>query len=268
MSEEYTGVEGASVAGEQQTQQQQETQKEQTDLFSFLEEEQTGVDNSAVAEQDNEEGEEEGEQRVEQAFAKRLAQEREKIRRELEQEYQQRYQEPMPNRQLPPQQPEKSIEERAQELAEEWMITPEAAKAIILQEERIKDLTTRLYMMDDNATKMEAKAAVERQRVNNPYLPPFDEQELLNIRLRHYNQYGVLPKWEDAYKMYVADAVAKGEINKNIEQQVISRITGRDKVNVQVGQAEKPKKRNIWDLSDEEFEKLKEKAKRGELKKT
>jgi len=266
MPEEYAGVEGAPVAGEQQAQPQQ--QEDQSGLFSFLEEEQqTGVEEPAAAGQEEEEQGED--QRVEQAFAKRLAQEREKIRQELEQEFQQRYQQPtyQQTTQSPVQQQQENIEERAQKLAEEWMITPEAAKAFILQEERMKDLTTRLYLMDDNATKVEAKAAIEKQREKNPYLPPFNEQEILNIRLRHYNQYGVMPNWEDAYKMYVADAVTKGEVTQNIEQQAISRITGRDKVNVQVGRAEQPQKRNVWDLSDEEFEKLKEKAKRGELKK-
>lgn len=262
MPEEYTaGVEGAPVAGEQQAQQEDQTGLD----FSFLEEEQTGVEQPAAAGQEGEQGED----RVEQAFAKRLAQEREKIRQELEQEFKQRYQPPTYQ---PPVQPtgppQPSLEERAAKLAEEWMITPEAAKAFILQEERMKNLTTKLFVTEDNIAKAEAKAAIERQRASNPHLPPFNEQEILNIRLRHYNQYGVMPAWEDAYKMYVADAVTKGEINKNIEQQVISRITGRNKVNVQVGRAEQPQKRSVWDLSDDEFEKVKEKAKRGELKKT
>jgi hypothetical protein len=262
MPEEYTaGVEGAPVAGEQQAQ-----QEDQADLdFSFLED-QSGVEEPAAAGQEGEQGED---QRVEQAFAKRLAQERERIRQELEQEFEQRYQPPTYQQPAQPtQQPQPSLEERAAKLAEEWMITPEAAKAFILQEERMKELTMRLYMMDDNAAKVEAKTAIEKQREKNPYLPPFNDQELINIRLRHYNQYGVLPKWEDAYKMYVADAVAKGEINKTIEQQVISRVTGRDRVNVQVGRAEQPQKRDAWDLSKGEFEVMLEKAKRGELKKT
>lgn len=269
MSDDYTGVEGAPVAGEQQAQQEiQEGQDGQAGFdFSFLEEEETGVEEPAAAGQEEEQGED---QRVEQAFAKRLAQEREKVRQELEQEYQQRYQPPMYQQMPTPQreQSEQSLEERAQKLAEEWMITPEAAKAFILQEERMKDLNARLYLMQDNTEKVKAETAINEQRKNNPLLPPFNEQELINIRLRYYNQYGIMPNWEDAYKMYVADAVTKGEINKNIEQQVISRITGRNKVNVQVGRAEQPQKRSVWDLSDEEFEKLKEKAKRGELKKT
>lgn len=266
MPEDFAGVESAPVAGEQQAQQEiQEGQDGQAGFdFSFLEEEETGVEEPAAAVQEEEQGEDQ--QRIEQAFAKRLAQEREKIRQELEQEYQQRYQPPM-HQQMPTPQPDQSLEERAQKLAEEWMITPEAAKAFILQEERMKDLNTRLYLMQDNAEKVKAETAINEQRKNNPLLLPFNEQELINIRLRYYNQYGIMPNWEDAYKMYVANAVTKGEINKNIEQQVISRITGRNKVNVQVGRAEQPQKRSIWDLSDEEFEKLKEKAKRGELKK-
>lgn len=261
MPEEYTGVESASVAGEQQAQQQEEQSGFD---FSFLEEDSGVEEQPAAAGQEEEQGED---QRVEQAFAKRLAQEREKIRQELEQEFRQRYQLPT-YQQVPPQQQEQSLEERAQKLAEEWMITPEAAKAIILQEERIKDLTARLYMMDDNAAKIEAKTAIEKQREKNPHLPPFNEQELLNIRLREYNESGVMPSWEKAYKLYLAECLEKGELNKNIEQQVISRITGRNKVNLQVGRAEQPQKQSIWDLSDEEFEKLKERAKRGELKKT
>jgi hypothetical protein len=257
----FTGVDAsASVAGEQQAQQEEQTG---LDFSSFLEEEDTGVEEQpAAAGQEEEQGED---QRVEQAFAKRLAQEREKIRQELEQEFQQRYQQPSAQS---PQQPQQSLEEQAQRLAEEWMITPEAAKAFIAQEERMKDLNTRLYMMQDNTEKVKAEAAINERRKNNPLLPPFNEQELVNVRLRYYNQYGVLPNWEDAYKMYVADTVAKGEINKTIEQQVISKITGRDKVNLQVGRAEQPQKRSVWDLSNEEFERLKEKAKRGELKKT
>lgn len=260
MPDEYTGVENASVAGEQGQQEEQAG----FDFSSFLEEESSGVEEQpAAAGQEGEQGED---QRVEQAFAKRLAQEREKIRQELEQELQQRYQQPAYQPPVQPQ-PQQSLEEQAQRLAEEWMITPEAAKAFIAQEERMKDLNTRLYMMQDNTEKVKAEAAINEQRKNNPFLPPFNEQELINVRLRHYNQYGVLPNWEDAYKMHVADAVAKGEVNKTIEQQVISKITGRDKVNLQVGRAEQPQKRSVWDLSNEEFEKLKEKAKRGELKK-
>jgi len=260
MPEDLTGVEGAPVAGEQQAEQEEQTG---LDFSSFLGEEETGEKEPVVAGQEQE-GRQEEDRRVEQAFAKRLAQEREKIRQELEQEFQQRYQQPSAQ---PPQQPQQSLEEQAQRLAEEWIITPEAAKAFIAQEERMKDLNTRLYMMQDNTEKVKAEAAINEQRKNNPFLPPFNEQELNNVRLRHYNQYGVLPGWEDAYKIYVADAVAKGEINKTIEQQVISKITGRDKVNLQVGQAKQPQKRSVWDLSDEEFEKLKGKAKQGELKK-
>lgn len=258
MPEEITGVETAPVAGEQQA---VEGQEEGLDL-SFLEDE-TGVEKEepAAAGQEGEEGQD---QRVEQAFAKRLAQEREKLRRELEQELVQRFQTPP----QPPQSPQPSLEERVQKLAEEWMITPEAAKAFILQEERIKDLTTRLYMMQDNTEKVKVEAAINERRKNNPFLPPFNEQEVVGIRLRYFNQYGILPSWEDAYKMYVAEALEKGEFSKNVEQQVISQITGRNKANVQVGRAEQPQKRSIWDLSDEEFEKLKEKAKRGELKKS
>ncbi|MGB9903470.1 MAG: hypothetical protein ACPLQO_02215 [Desulfotomaculales bacterium] len=262
MPEDFAGVESAPVAGEQQAQQEDQAGLD----FSFLNKDQSGVEEPAAAGQEGEQGED---QRIEQAFAKRLAQEREKIRQELEQEFKQRYQQPMyqpPVQQVGPPQP--SLEERAAKLAEEWMITPEAAKAFILQEERMKNLTTKLLLTEDNIAKTEAKAAIERQREKNPHLPPFNEQELLNIRLRHYNQYGVMPGWEDAYKMYVADAVTRGEITKNIEQQAISRITGRDKINVQVGRAEQPQKRDAWDLSKSEFEVMLEKAKRGELKKT
>ena len=263
MPEEYTGVESAPVAGEQQAQQQEEQPGFD---FSFLEEESSGVEEPAAAGQEGEQGED---QRVEQAFAKRLAQETKKIKQELEQEFQQRYQQPMYQPPVQPlQQPQPSLEERAAKLAEEWMITPEAAKAFILQQERNDYLERKLLLTEDNIAKNEAKAAIERQRANNPHLPSFNEQELLNIRLREYNRYGIMPSWEDAYDKYIAENVKKGEITKNIEQQAISRITGRDKVNVQVGRAEQPRKRDAWDLSEEEFKIALEKAKRGELKKT
>ncbi|MGB9886903.1 MAG: hypothetical protein ACPLRW_07900 [Moorellales bacterium] len=262
MPEEITGVETAPVAGGQQA---VEGQEEGLDL-SFLEDE-TGVEKEepAAAGQEGEEGQD---QRVEQAFAKRLAQEREKIRRELEEEFRQRYQQPTYQPAVQPLPPPPSLEERAQKLAEEWMITPEAAKAFILQEERLRELNSRLYLLQDNVTKARAEAAINEQRKQNPHLPPFNEQQLISIRLRYYDQYGVVPTWEDAYKMYVAEAVARGELGRNVEQQVISQITGRNRANVQIGRAEQPQKRSIADLSDEEFEKLKEKAKRGELRKT
>jgi hypothetical protein len=275
MPENITGVEGAPVAGEQQA-----TEDQDAGLSFF--EEGAGVDQSAAAGQK----EEAEDQRVEQAFAKRLAQERERIKREIEQEFLQRFG-TAPGQQTvagtiagaPLQQaasqPAPNIEERAQKLAEEAMIPVEIARKMVIQEEtarqqeeRLKNLATKLFITEDNIAKTEAKTAIEKRRASEPHLPPFDEQALAGIRLRHYQTYGVFPSWEDAYKMYVAENYTSGKLARDIEQQAISRITGRDRVNVQIGRAEQPQKRSWEDLSREEFLKYVERAKRGELRKT
>lgn len=262
MPEKYTGVEGASVAGEQEN---------SFNLFgsdASSQDEDSGAEEPAAAGQEGEEaggaaggGGDSSDERVEKAFAKRLAQEKEKIKQELENELRQQMM-----RQAPPQ-PEPSLEEKAQKMAEELMITPEAARIILAQEEKVKELATRFYMMQDTSEKVKAEMEINERRKASPYLPPFDEKKLMDIRLQHYNRYGIMPTWEDAYNYHVAEELKAENFGRMVEQQAIQKITKRDKVNVQVGRAEQPQKRNVWDLSDEEFEKLKEKAKRGELKK-
>ncbi len=258
LNDEYTGVESAPAAGEQ---------AEQQDFSGALPAGETGVEEPAAAGQEREEGtgEERGfdEDRVEKAFARRLAHEREKIKRELEEEL---------RRQFEAQRQQESLEERARKLADELMITPEAAKLILQQEERfkqqeerLKELATQYYMMRDDNDKVRVEAMVNERRKTNPYLPPFDEEKVLDVRMQYYNKYGVLPTWEDAYNLYVAAKLSTGEFGRVAEQQAIQKITGRNRVNVQVGKAAQPEKRDIWSLSDEEFERLKEEAKQGKL---
>lgn len=268
MLNEYTGVEGAPVAGEQ------DYQEQDANFFSFNDNEaETGVDEPVAAGQEEEEEQatdteshssEDG--RIEKAFAKRLAQEKEKIKRELEQEFQQRFF--MQQQQQPAQQPQPSLDERAQKLSEEWMIPVEAAKAILQLEERNKDLVTQYYLMQDSLERAKVEQAINKRRKANPYLPPFDEDKIMSVRLRHYNRYGVMPTWEDAYNLYIAETFASGEFGRMAEQRAIQNITGRNRVNAQVGKASQPsQKRDIWSLSDEEFAKLKELAKQGKLTK-
>lgn len=271
MNEEFTGVENAPVAGEQSELYEQNYYNDEQDVIDTSQPETeditTGVEEPAVAGQ-----EEEGavEDRVEKAFAKRLAQEREKIRRELEEEFNRRfaqmsYQQTIPQ-QTTPQQTTPSLEEQANELAEQLMITPEAAKRLLQQQQQLQELATQFYIMQDNSEKIRAQQAVEERRKTNPYLPLFDERKVASYRLRYYNRYGIMPSWEDAYDYYVADAVKSGELLRTAEQMAVQQITGRNRVNTQVGRGSQPQKRDIWALSDEEFEKLKEIAKQGQLK--
>lgn len=264
MTDEYTGVNEGSVAESPGA----ETAEEP--IFDFSTEgEETGVEETPAAEESifeestqSEEPEEESEEaRVEVAFAKRLAQEKEKIKKELEEEFQQKFGQP----QMPAysQQPQETVEQMAERLADEWMVTPEVAMAYILQQQQLQQVSAQLNYIRDNEEKLKAINKIEAQRKNNPYLPDFDEEKVIDKRVTYYQQYGVLPSWEDAYKMYIADAVTEGNIVKNIEQKTISQISGRDKTNVQVGKAAVPKKKTIEDLSDAEFERLKEQAKQG-----
>lgn len=265
MPEEFAGVEDAPVAGEQQAQAQEE---EQSSLdFSYLEDDQSGVEEEpAVAGQEDEGGEEPRgqsfeDERVEKAFAKRLAQEKEKIKRELEEELRQQLQ------QQQQQQPQLSFEERVQQLADELMITPEAARLVLEQQEQLRRLETQTYLMRDESEKVRVESLVNEKRKTNPYLPPFNEEEIFNIRMQHYNRYGIMPTWEDAYNYYVAEKLKSGEFGRVAEQQAIQKITSRNRANVQVGKSSRPEKRNLWELSDEEFERLKEEAKTGKLTK-
>lgn len=206
-------------------------------------------------------------QRTEQAFAKRLAAEREKLRRELEQQLTQQYGQPVlqqpaygqPGMQQPylQQPPANHIEE----LAMQWGTTPEVMRAML-------DQQMRLNAMQERIEKAEIKEIIERQRQEKPFLPAFDEARLEQIREQYRRFYGTNLPWREAYRQLVIEEAFNGRLSTAAEQRAISQITQRNKATVQAGKGGQAKKPDIWDLPDEEFEKLVERAKAGELKKS
>lgn len=274
MNEEYTGVENAQVAAEQdQTVDTYQDEGYFPDSEEPETENETGVESEpAVAGQE----EEVTDDRVEKAFAKRLAQEREKIKKEFEEEFNRKFYETLQQYQMqyqystPYTQPQTSqqpsIDEMAEQLANDLMITPEAAKKMLMQEQQLQSLYTELYLMKDNTEKVRAQQTVEERRRQNPYLPPFDEKKVASYRLKYYNKYGVLPSWEDAYDYYVAEAAKSGELLRMAEQKAVQQIASKNRANVQIGRSAQPQKKDIWSLSQEEFERMIELAKQGQLK--
>lgn len=282
---EHTGVEQAPVAAEQQD--NQETEPTYEDLFGG---EETGEEDPAAAGQETEEGSEgqrQGEdddeapqldEKVEKAFAKRLAAEREKIRREYEEKLQAsltEYTPPTSQYQPPaqPQVPTVDFERAVNQLADDLMITPEAARAMIYQQMELNRIKAMQAEVQDRSAKAEAKAQIEAQRQQNPHLPPFDEKVLEKVRRDHQSRTGYTLSWHDAYRQYVADQALAGSLFASVEQQAeqkaISQITKRNKTTVQAGKgARSPKPTSVWDVPDDEMDRLIERAKAGEFKKS
>jgi hypothetical protein len=285
MSEEQTGVDNASAAGEQSG---------ELDLDNYFSgEDETGVeDPSAAGQETGEEGEAEtveGEAQPDEAagqdfakdFAKKLAAEREKIRRELEEEYQ-AAQAPAPVQQpggiLPA--PPVLTRDVVSQLAAELGTSEEVVRVMYnLQHtvnqygEMFKGMAGYIVNLEDTSTKGQAMAEIEKMRVANPLLPEFDEARISRIRADHKKAGGGILPWKKAYEQLVSEEAISGNLLRQVEhkteQKTVQQITKRGSKTTQVGkgggQAKRP---GIEDLSAEDFNKLVEKAKAGQYKKS
>lgn len=286
MKNEHTGVEDVPAAGEQEI-----------DFASYLDDEETGVEQDAGAadqeqpEQEPQEPQEQGfgDEKVEVAFAKRLEAEREKMRREYEAQYQQQPPQappqPAPGQQGYQQYAEdqmmgqdltRKTPEQLRELADEWMVGTEVVRAmqqqqmiIARQQQESQYQKQMLAKMYDNDQKLSAKSAIEAQRAQNPYLPEFNENQLNQIREKVANQTGYVMSYEEAYDRMVAESVRSGnftqQLTRNAQQQTIRNVAARDRSSLQAGTGQQANKPSIEDMSDRDFEKMIEAAKQGKL---
>ena len=248
-----TGEETTPAAGEQET---------EVDLFS---ESETGEETAAAEQgtQTEQPQEQFTDTRTEQAFAKRLAAEREKIRRELEAEFK-----PQP-KQTPQEDPDKVVEK----LADDLMITPEAARVILQQQMTLDQMRSSMGDIHDRASKAEAKMVIEQQRKTNQHLPAFDESKLAAVRKDYFDRYGTVLAWEDTYRHYVAQEAMSGNLftaaAHQAEQRAIANISGRNNATVQAGKGGSAKRAtDVWGMPDQDFAKLVEDAKQGKFKKS
>lgn len=261
-------------------------QQSEDDIFG-LGEEDTGVDESDAAGQDEAgEGTFEDES-TEKAFAARLRQEKERVAQEIEervrQEYEAKYrqqqqqqqqqhqQQHSPPSQAPPLLPRQELES----LAEQLGVTIETANAMYNQQwlinqqnEAIKRQDVYLRRMADTTSRVEAMKIVEQRRRSNPNLPEADEARMGQIRKDYRERYGYDLPWEEAYEKLVAQEAMSGNLTRTAQQKVINNITARSKKTVQAGKAGVAKRPSIEDMSKDEFEALVEQAKAGKFKRS
>lgn len=239
-----------------------------------------------------------GDQRQEKAWAKRIAAEREKIRREVEDEYQQKtqhnqaqrsqaqYEQQYEQQQYQPHQPYQPTRQPQQQkpwvepqpltkdelskLADDYAMTTDAVQVLYNQQvemNRMKYLLEQSFhainAMRDDTTKTDAVEQIERMRKSNPHLPAFDSEKVSAIRQNYRQRHGINLPWADAYKQLVADEAMSGNMSRQAQQKAIKQITGRNRTNVQVGNAAQVKQISVEDLSDAQFERLIERAKAG-----
>ena len=269
--------------------------------YNFLFEEESGVDDdlpdAEEEEQDGEEIEEDPEEDLEEdleeeeefddktskAFAKRLAAKeaqiearlRDQITRDIQSQqqsspYQQpQYQQP---RQTAPQ---VSMKEQIDKLADELAMTPEAVQILYQQQlminqqaQQIQEARQMFQEDRDTTSRSQAKLDIEKQRKINPWLPEFSEGRLSDIRKQYQQQTGVTLPWKDAYKQLIAEEALSGNLNRSVQQDTLKKVSKRNKKSVKVKTSQPVKKTNLDDLTDEEFEKLIQRAKDGDFKKS
>jgi len=280
MADEITGVEEENVpaAGEQE--------EASDDLFDYLGEEEGDEEDetdagSEAEDEEEEETEEEGDEpeeeefedkKVEEAFAKRLAakekQIEERLRTQLREELSRQ------STQTQQQQPRPSMKEQVDKLAEDLAITPEAAQVMYQQQLMLNQLYSRLEQTDnlleeskDTTTKSQAKLEIETQRQENPLLPEFDEDRLTEIRSK-YKKSGITLPWKEAYNLLVAEEAMSGKFNRKVQQETLKKVGKRQKKTVKAKTATPTRKPSLDDLSEEQLERMIERAKAGEFKKS
>lgn len=279
MADELTGVEQVPAAGEQE-------ELTVEDLFGG---EETGVEEApAAGEEVTEEGTArekaaEQEERTEVAFAKRLSQEREKLRDELREEVlrEVKAQQPQQAQQQPPQQqmPPTLTNEQAERIAEELDTTPQMARLMydrdvkfyslqqqaLAQARLISELSGKI---GEGSEKEMAKREIAALTAQNPSAPPWDENEIGKFREDYQRKNNRLPSWRESYSLYVAEQALSGKLARQTQQQTLREIAGREKSTVQITSPEPAKKVSVEELSVDVFNKLIERAKQGEFKRS
>jgi hypothetical protein len=163
-----------------------------------------------------------------------------------------------PNREITPEELEK--------LADDLKTSPEVAKILYKQQQLINQQTEDSRRNAQRSREQsEYNSAVQYARqlhTENPSLPDWNDDTVHEYRMNHYKTYGTTLPWKEAYRMQLADAVLKGDISRQAQQEVIRKIQERDTASVDVKSPES-RKSTIADLSDEQFAKLKEEVKLG-----
>jgi hypothetical protein len=263
MPEENTGVEETAAAG-------QDTLFTKEDFMG------TGVEESAVAEQeepeeteatepDVTEPEETQEEAVEKAFAARLKHATEKIREEVKGEIMREITQKQPQGGFPP-----LPQEEAERLADQYGTSPEVIRAMYAQQallnRQAQDMQKIAYQIQAQEEYARARSYADAVRKQNPNAPKWDESKLKEFRDDYYKQYGVTLSWRDTYRQLVAEEALNPatyqKIARSVQQETIKKIAAKDKDTVKI-QGHPARKPNVNDLSDAEFEKLLEEAKQG-----
>jgi hypothetical protein len=168
-----------------------------------------------------------------------------------------------PNREITPEELEK--------LADDLKTSPEVAKILYKQQQQINQQTEDSRRGAQRSREQsEYNGAVQYARqlhTENPSLPDWNDDTVHEYRMNHYKTYGTTLPWKEAYRMQLADAVLKGDVSRQAQQEVIRKIQERDTASVGVKSPES-RKSTFADLSDEQFAKLKEEVKLGKHKRS
>jgi len=273
MVKKAPGVEEVPAAEEQ------EEIQEEIDLSEFLDESEEDEGEEEEREIEPEDNDEEFEDsHVSQAFAKRLAAREAQIRKEFEQQYQQPPVQPQNQQTQAPQQnqmPAELSQEQLEQLADKLGVTPEFMNLVYKQQlvinqqgEFLRKMQGFMSQVQDQSSLGLVKAQVEAQRAANPSLPLFDEARIKKVRDDYQKKHNINLPVEAAYDLIVAEDTRKGKITRDATQQTLKKVAKRNKATAKKSGTQQAKKPDIWDLSDAQFEAMKEKAKQGGYKRS
>jgi hypothetical protein len=275
-----TGVEPGSVAGSQ----------EAVDYEKLLfgdEPEDAGVEEEEVAAPDEPKEEEPGidvekDPHTAEAFAKRLAQKeaslKDELRKSLSEEIRAeltRELEATKTTQAQQQQGAPAYrglsDEEVEKLADDLEASPKMVRAFLEQQMRLnqtEEMLRQNTQRDQNRVDYnDGVQFAQGARAQNPALPEWNDAELHKVRMEHYRNHGITLPWKQAYQILVAQSVVSGDLTRQAQQDVITQIKERDKTTVGL-KSPAPQKLDIWDLPQEEWEKIKAEGARGKYSKT
>lgn len=210
--------------------------------------------------------------RLEEAFAAKWSAKKDELREELRSEIRREFE-----KEAKPQQPaqefsmpESLSETEIQSLADQLEVSPQQVRinySIMRNQKILEHENARLKKEQfEESERREARKFADSARKKNPFLPEYNDTAVNEYRQKYHQERGLTLPWPEAYRLMVADMAVEGQLMQAAQQKLINQLTTRDKSSVQVeGPASQHSSSNIMDLSKEDFEKLKQKALRGEL---
>ncbi len=271
-----TGVEPGPAAGDQEVDYEQ--------LLFGEEPEEPGVEEEEVAVPEPEEPgiDVEKDPHTAEAFAKRLAQKeaslREELTKTLSSEIREELTRELEATRTTPAQQQKGApvyrgisDEEVEKLADDLEASPKMVRAFLEQRMELnqtQDLLRQTTQRDQNRIEYnDGVQFAQTVRAQNPSLPEWNDAELHKIRMKHYQDHGITLPWKQAYQIHISQAVVSGDVSRQAQQEVISQIKERDKTTVGL-KAPAPQKVDIWDVPQEDWEKLKADGAKGKYSKT